>query len=65
MEQGAGFDKHGDRVPREEWADLEPKIFEILCELEAQPFKRYPSFLSIPISTNKLLPSVVQAPKLD
>ena len=37
----------------------------MVAELEATPYVRYNKFESIPISTNKILPSVEQAPKLE
>ena len=46
--------------------DLEPNVQEVVAELDAWPkFKKVDSFLSIPLATNKVLPSVVQAPKLE
>ncbi|XP_050386762.1 uncharacterized protein LOC126803052 [Argentina anserina] len=34
MEFGTGFDKHGDRVPSEEWVDFETKTIEVVDEFE-------------------------------
>ena len=45
--------------------DLEPSILEVVKELDSQPLYDKYSPLSIPISTNKLLPSVEQAPELE
>ena len=66
MEQGAGFDKDGEATSEEARLELEPCIQEVIAELEARPYERkYVSPLSIPLATNKVLPSVVQAPKLE
>ena len=64
IEQGVGFDKFGER-DEEALKDLEPSILKVVKEHDSQPIYEKYTPLSIPISTNKLLPSVEQAPKLE
>ena len=44
---------------------MEPNVGDAVAELDAQPLSKQLNFLSIPLATNKVLPSVVQAPKLE
>ena len=64
--QGAGFDKHGEEITEEERCQLEPCVQEVLAEFESRPYsKKFGTPLSIPLATNKVLPSIVQAPNLE
>ena len=65
MELGAGFDKEGEPLSEEARNELEPCIQDVVAELEAEPYKKGNSPLLIPLATNKVLPSVVQAPNLE
>ncbi|XP_062020984.1 uncharacterized protein LOC133737455 [Rosa rugosa] len=67
LEQGVGYTKGGAIISKEELKDTcEGKIIENVSFLEASPYVgKSNSPLSIQLSTNKTLPSVVQAPELE
>ncbi|XP_024195866.1 uncharacterized protein LOC112199030 [Rosa chinensis] len=64
---GVGFTMVGATIPKEELTySNDGAIIEHVASLEATPFvSRYVSPLSIPISTDKHLPLVIQAPTLE
>ncbi|XP_024200629.1 uncharacterized protein K02A2.6-like, partial [Rosa chinensis] len=65
LAEGVEYDAHGKPIPKVEWDVEEPRVIKTVASLEAQPIKRSSSYLSTPVSTNKMLPSMVQAPKLE
>ncbi|XP_062025882.1 uncharacterized protein LOC133742218 [Rosa rugosa] len=65
LEEVVGYDANGEPIPKVEWDVEEPRVIKTVASLEAQPIKRSISYLSIPVSTNKMLRSIVQAPKLE
>ena len=67
LEQGVGYTKDGESIPLEELLNTcEREVMDNVFSLELMPYEgKYTPPLSIPLSTNKALPSVVQAPVLE
>ncbi|XP_062014166.1 uncharacterized protein LOC133730628 [Rosa rugosa] len=65
--QGVGYTEDGVAIPNVELEGVvEPIVIKTVAALESQPpSSRYTPPLSIPLATNKLLPSVVHAPTLE
>ncbi|KAK9901741.1 hypothetical protein M0R45_002013 [Rubus argutus] len=67
LEQGVGYTENGESVPMEELLNTcDGDVMDNVFALELMPYEgKYTPPLSIPLSTNKALPSVVQAPLLE
>ena len=67
LEQGIGYTKEGDNIPLEELLNTcHRDVMDYVFSLEFMPYEsKCPSPMSIRLSTNKALPSVVQAPVLE
>ncbi|XP_062006036.1 uncharacterized protein LOC133723235 [Rosa rugosa] len=69
MEKGLGYSSTGKEIPLREFKDdvLNDKVFESVAYLESTPpiVGKVPKPLSIQLSTNKHVPSVIQAPTLE
>lgn len=67
LEQGVGYTEDGESIPMVELLNTYDKeIMDNVFSLEAAPYEcEYNPPFSIPLSTNKALPSVIQAPVLE
>ena len=67
LEQGVGYTSNGVSIPMEELLKTcDTRIMDDVFSLEATSYLgKYTPPLSIPLSTNKALPSVVKAPVLE